>query len=399
MPDVNLTLKSDVNVVVVPVLVRDPHGHEVANLKKEDFEVFDNNKPQVISGFSILKHPRVGANTMAVAPLPLSPNVDARPSAIPERFVVFLFDDMHLSASDLAQTQKASVRILAGSLAESDMAAVVSISGRVNSGLTRDRTKLQESIKKLQPQGLSRVAGTECPDIDYYQADMIENKHSRQALESATDEVLSCSPALDRRDVAERLAEGAAMRVLEVSDQDVRMTLGSIREVLRRMIALPGQRTLILVSDGFLTITRDALTAESQIMDIAAQSNVTISALDARGVYTTELDATERTRGKAETMQLRSEYHRSSMGLNENVMAELADATGGAYFHNNNDLQAGLSRLTAAPEYLYLLYFSPKNTKQNGTYHRLKVKLLDQDGLKLQARQGYVSPKLARNKN
>jgi hypothetical protein len=40
------------------------------------------------------------------------------------------------------------------------------------------------------------------------------------------------------------------------------------------------------------------------------------------------------------------------MSLNENIMAELAAATGGTYFHNSNDLEGGFRRLTAAPEYL-----------------------------------------------
>ena len=78
-------------------------------------------------------------------------------------------------------------------------------------------------------------------------------------------------------------------------------------------------------------------------------------------------------------------------------MAELANATGGIYFHNNNDLGAGFDRLTAAPEYVYLLYISTKNVKQDGTLHRLRVKV-DRDGLKLQARRSYFAPKTAKRK-
>jgi VWFA-related protein len=96
-------------------------------------------------------------------------------------------------------------------------------------------------------------------------------------------------------------------------------------------------------------------------------------------------------------MQLKSEYRRSSMSSNENVMAELADGTGGTYFHNSNDLEGGFKRLAAAPEYLYLLEFSLKGIKQNGSYHRLKV-MVDQDGVKLQARHGYFAPKPAKHK-
>jgi len=394
----SFVLKSDVNVVLVPVVVRDVQGREVGNLKKEDFQVFDNDKPQVISAFTIQKREMAEANTKPTDPTPSASSAIPKLTTVPERFIVFLFDDMHLTFANLAESQKAIMSMLPTALTDKDLAAVVSISGRTNSGMTRDRAKLQEAIMKLQPQGLYRSAGAECPDIDYYHADLIENKHNGAALEAATQQVFSCAPGLDQRDAAERMAESAAMRALTIGDQDVRVTLGSIREFVGKMISLPGQqRTLILVSPGFLTITREAMSIESQIMDLAARSNVTISALDARGLYTAELNASERSQGSAQTMRLKSEYHRSSMALSENVMAELANATGGIYFHNNNDLAAGFDSLTAAPEYLYLLYISPKNVKQDGTLHHLKVKV-DRDGLKLQARRSYFAPKPAKRK-
>jgi VWFA-related protein len=219
---------------------------------------------------------------------------------------------------------------------------VVSMSGRINSGLTRDRTQLQEAIMKLQPQSLYRASGQECPDIDYYHADLIQ-KHNSAALEAAIDEMFSCSPGLQMRDIAERLVESAATRTLAMGEQDVHVTLSSLREFVRRMSALPGQHTLVLVSTGFLILTPESRAEESQIMDMTAQSNVTVSALDARGLCTTETDASERSKGSAQTMQLKSEYRRSSMSSNENVMAELADGTGGTYFHNSNTWKADSS--------------------------------------------------------
>ena len=82
-------------------------------------------------------------------------------------------------------------------------------------------------------------------------------------------------------------------------------------------------------------------------MDAAAESNVTISALDARGLYVSEIDASERGSSSALLTRLKSEYRRNSMSLNENVMAELAAGTGGTYFHNSNDLEGGFKRLAA----------------------------------------------------
>src|ERR1700739_2626887 len=47
--DTPATFKVRVNLVLVRVVVRDSKGKEVSGLKKEDFQLFDNRKPQTIS--------------------------------------------------------------------------------------------------------------------------------------------------------------------------------------------------------------------------------------------------------------------------------------------------------------------------------------------------------------
>jgi VWFA-related protein len=398
----NSKIQVSVNAVLVPVVVRDAQGRAVGNLKKEDFQIFDKNKPQVISGFSIQQRAAVDANLsaseLAASHRPASPAGGQQRATPPRRFLVFLFDDMHLSGAELMRLQKVARKMVSESLADFDMAAVVSFSGS-NSGMTRDRTRLQDAITSVKVQDLYRHIGRECPDVDYYQADLIENKHNGQAFDAAVDDALNCGH-LDNRHLAEQAARTATRRALEIGDQDVRVTLGFVRDVVRRMATLPGSRTLILISPGFLTVTREAMTDKSRILDLAAQSGVTISALDARGLYTTAVDATERGPSTTSALQTASElrYHSESMSLNEDVMAELADGTGGTFFHNSNDLEGGLQKLAAVPEYVYLLELSLENVKPDGTYHGLKVKL-DQNGLKVQARRGYFAPAPVKVKN
>jgi VWFA-related protein len=396
-PGSTFTIRSSVNVALVPVIVRDRHGQEVGSLKKEDFQVFDNGKPQVISGFTLQSRIAIATKTGIAPSATTAPTPAQQPARVPSRFVVFLFDDLHMSLGDLAQAQKASTNILADSLADTDMAAIVSMSGRVNSGLTFDRSKLLQAAQQLRPQNLYHASGSDCPNIDYYQADQIQNKHNSNALEAAIDEVMSCSPGLKMRDVAQRLAENAASQAVAAGDQDIQVTLSSLMDYVRRMALLPGQRTLILVSSGFLTLTSQGVAWESQLLDLAAQYNVIISALDSRGLYVSEIDASERGVGSAFSTRLKSEYRRSSMSSNEKVMAELAAGTGGTYFHNSNDLEKGFRRITQAPESMYLLEFSLRDIKQDGRYHDLKVKVNGND-LKIQARHGYFAPKPQKKK-
>ena len=386
----------NVTRILVPVVVRDHQGRVVTDLKKEDFQVFDNDKLHAISGFSVemRRTAQNGAENGVAAP-PLSP---APPSSIPPgRSIVFLFDDIHLSAENLMQARIAATKVLANALSPADEAAVVSLSGKTNSGLTRDKAKLQEAIAALRPHGMLQSEGFDCPKIDYYQADLIENKRDSEATADAVRQVFNCSPGLDIKynyNEAQSMAAGAARRALTLGHQDIQFTYASIAEFVRRVSTLPGQRMLVLVSPGFLPIEQEARDFESHIMDMAAQSNVTISALDARGLYTTELNANERSPGfstvlgNGGSVQLQSGYRRESAILAEDAMSELANGTGGTFIHNSNDLDAGFRALTEPPECIYLLELTPENTKPDGTYHRLKVKL-DRGGVELQARRGY----------
>ena len=91
---------------------------------------------------------------------------------------------------------------------------------------------------------------------------MIENQNNSQVFEAAVDDAVDCAK-LDRRKLAENMVRSATRRAIEIGDQDVRVTLGFVKDIVRRMAALPGQRTLILMSPGFLTVTAEAMTDKS----------------------------------------------------------------------------------------------------------------------------------------
>jgi VWFA-related protein len=131
------------------------------------------------------------------------------------------------------------------------------------------------------------------------------------------------------------------------------------------------------------------------LIDVAAQSNVTISALDARGLYTTSLTASEDVHQAP--VLTRGEFRASAAREAENALGEIADGAGGTFFHNSNDLAAGFKLLTEAPEIVYILELSLDGIKPDGNYHRLKVKV-DREGVDIQARRGYFMPKPEKNK-
>jgi hypothetical protein len=74
-------------------------------------------------------------------------------------------------------------------------------------------------------------------------------------------------------------------------------------------------------------------------------------------------------------------------------LAELADGTGGVFFHDRNDIDQGLLHAAAEPEVSYVLGFTPQNLKLDGKYHNLKITLVNKEKWALQARHGYFAPR------
>jgi hypothetical protein len=133
-----------------------------------------------------------------------------------------------------------------------------------------------------------------------------------------------------------------------------------------------------------------------RIIDRALRSQVVISSLDPKGlvVLMREFDASRSyipatnsaMLGAARRMDSEREF------VAAGVLADVAQDTGGEFFHNDNDLKAGFAALEGSPVY-YILAFAPKDIKQDGKFHALKVTLAEkQKGFTIQARHGYFAP-------
>jgi VWFA-related protein len=393
------TFRVRVNLVLVRVVVRDSAGKVVSNLKKEDFQLSDNRKPQVISTFSTETPESHKVESTAKSP---QPDADANGSgdsaaaiaALPQRFVAVVFDDTDMLVEDTVWVRTAATRLLA-SLAPTDRVGIYSTSGQVTQPFTQERELLQNSLLNVVPRPLTGNGTHECPDITYYQADQIENIHDPQALTVATDDALQCAFQGDRNMLAaaQNLAQAASQRALTNGDTQAEYVYRHIEETMRRLAGMPGQRVMVFVSPGFF-VTSMLTLESSSLIDRANRANIVINTIDARGLYTPDMgDISDPPHDTPMTTGIKSSYRVQSQLAQSDILAQLADGTGGTFFHNRNDIDAGLREAAAAPAMSYLLGFSPQNLKLNGSYHTLKVSLAGKQKFNIQARHGYYAPR------
>jgi len=413
--DAPFTFSTGVNLVLAPVVVRDREGRAIGTLKKEDFQLFDKGKLQEISKFSIEKAEAPPALPDTSIETDANGNPQAKPAGAAAQpmaghFIMWLFDDVHLSFGDLGQTREAAKRVLKESFAPGTRAAIYTTSGHTSIDFTDDRDKLDATLDQIKPWPTipTDAAVKPCLDVSYFQADRIINANDQQALVAAQADYLSCPDAAGviaeanaiasqshkQVDVEPYIAQPVrtlVLREVETGFQDTRNTLLILKGLVRRMSAMPGTRSIVMVSPGFYLVT-DHRIDEMDVINTAIRNNVVISSLDARGLYSLTPG------GKADTptgvidpntTDLKANYKRQEALANMDVLEEFAAATGGAFFHDNNDFVGGLKLVAAQPEYIYVLGFAPQNLKLDGSYHKLKIVLKNGAGLEMQARRGY----------
>jgi VWFA-related protein len=401
------TFKVNSKLVVVRAVVRDSQGRAVGTLHQEDFQVFDKGKPQVVTQFdveqpgSLTAKARRESEKNSDAPSSDASSSPANPPAAPERFVAYLFDDVHIEFGDLARVREAAERHFA-TLRPTDRAAVFSTSGQTILDFTDDRTKLHDTLLHLRPTPInSGIFAHQCPEISYYQADLIVNKNDPEATQAAVLEAAECGPklaspggGLTAQGDPTGLVNALSVGVLSAGEHESRISLLSLKDVINGVSHMPGQRSVVLVSPGFIT---PGLEYEySEIVDRAVRSQIVINSLDARGLYVVIPfgDASHKNIvNNIRTAEVKTRIEVAAASAQSDLLSILADSTGGTFFHNNNDFDEGFRRVAETPEYTYVLAFVPQNLKLDGSYHSLKVTVKSQPKLTLQARRGYYAPK------
>ena len=417
-----VALRVETDLIEVGVVVRNHDGRAIGGLKREDFVVSDQGSPRELTYFAVETPGARSVNPQTASPAAEATGTTAEqpgPSgaAAPPRFIVLYFEDFGTNRGDLKRAQVAGRRFVNEGLDDSDRVAIFSTSGDFLD-YTVDKAKLIGAIDKLRAHPKFAETGLGgCPNISPYQAYQISVLFDPAAIDAAKQEAARCnsssSPtppnpsqgvmAPPRRLSAEEAAkQEAILAQAELTWNQVRAasltTLDALGRVMRSLQTMPGRRLFLLVSSGFNSATLER--ERDQVIDEALRGGIVISALDAKGLYT-DIPGRDASNGISVTSTLPPQTFRfetSALGMkaftNNQVMSDFAQATGGLFFHNNNDLPHGFRQLGSIPEVSYVLGFRRGDTAPDGKYHKLKVTFSESKAYVIQARPGYLATPL-----
>jgi VWFA-related protein len=380
-----------VNHVEVPVTVVDSNGNPVRGLTAANFELLDEGKTRAIASFDSIDFASPEAQRIS----PLNP--------VARRNFMLLFDMSFSSPKSLVRAQEAARQFVTKMVQRRDRVAIGSVDAdrgfRLLTVFTTDRNALLGAIgdpnnfKAVDP---LQIAGS--PVID--ESKNVSGAETRGASEggghsgaAAADEqlhtILQQSSKQDDAYVRSRIQK-------EVS------TLGGLAKVLN---AVRGKKEIVLLSEGFdpkyvqgrdvrpsreMNEENDAAStgeiwkvdsdkrfgsADSMsVIDRMAQffrrSDVVMHAIDIQGV------------------RVQNDLQQGSRVNSNDGLFLLSKPTGGEVFRNTNDLSSAFEKMLHQQEVVYVLGFDAP-TQKPGTFHNLRVKLVNVPGGRVSSRAGY----------
>ena len=409
---------AETELVTVDVVVLDGDGQPVPGLKRDDFRVLEDGRPQTLTAFEAIevKVP-TQVERRAVAPRPSTARVSANVGVKPtRRTFAIVFDDLHVGDVSIEQAKRAVEAFVTGETLPGDRLVLVTVSDArywaTNRG-SEDAAWIDALRRVRSHRPLPLPVGCR---VTYYEAMQIDALGNRRVADLVKRRLTSFCSLTGLRPSPEQLAQSAVAsdaaaagvdvpsggrsgpsasgsplmpRMPEVYARERSQLTGSLRvlrEIVSRLGATAGRKSLVLVTEGFpVDASLDVL---REVREQAARANVAIHFLDARGLATgpeflsaAGAGATIPGPDLGPTLAL--------WRLEDGGSKALAEETGGLVLQTN-DLAAALERVADESRVTYLLGYGPTNAKRDGRYRRLKVEVL-RPGLVVRARAGYFA--------
>jgi VWFA-related protein len=383
----NEVVKITTEIVQVDLLVVDKDAKQVRDLTAADFEILQDGKPQKINGFSYVskegsKPEKVEGTGVAPPPVKITP-------ANAGRIITFIVDDGNCSASltGMTASREAIQKFVREQMLDTDLVAIY----QTRSGsstfqqYTNDRSRLLNIARKIQwyppPLGCSLNDGS-------FFAAARSNTYLKRSPEGTTTATIETEEERKTREKRED----------HTSNNQVVGTLGVIRYVVKGLQRIPGRKVVFLLSDGLPLRGRDGqmLSATDVLRDLAELSNrssAVFNTIDARGLF---IGGGIEARDEVYVGDDVSATDRIAAGRLAQVsnsrdgLAFLARETGGAFFSNQNFLDAPIKKALSIETGYYLIAFEPaEGTFKNKKFNKVEVKV-KRPGLRVVSRGGFI---------
>ncbi|HEX3583506.1 MAG TPA: VWA domain-containing protein [Thermoanaerobaculia bacterium] len=384
-----------VSYVEVPVQVVDRSGNAVRGLTRANFEIIDAGTRRTITGFDA-----VDFAAARQAELPSSRGVLV-PSVTPSarRNFLLVFDLSYSSPNAMTRAKEAARKFVTQMASAQDLIGVatvdVALGFRVLYSFTTDRAVIDAAIadprnfRAVDPLGLaggspqkevedalyddSRKGASGTPkeeNLQYLQQTRADDEYKRSNIDREINLLAGLAKTL-------RSVRGQKHLVLLSEGFDARLVQGHDASLDRQMVA---DNNLIERGQGYL-IDNDrrygsaaSMTLVDRMADVAKRSGVVFDTIDIAGIRT-NVDA-------------REGYQTGSAKKTNEGLHLLSDVTGGTVFKNSNNLGDDFQRVLKTEDVVYVLSFQAPASKP-GTFHDIKVKLVDVPGARAIARAGY----------
>ncbi len=387
------TLKLTTELIEVRAVITDKASKPISGLTKDDFELLENDKPQEISFFTFTRVPGQ-AESLAGTGNAASPSVAVANAAAakPARSIVLFADNAHIAAGNLLFLKQSLRGFIDDKLGAQDLTALITSFGTLGLGeqFTRDRRLLRYAAERL-----SIGPGERASLFTPYLAGLVD-RDDQSGLNEAfrllreEDGVIET----DRR-ILTQLAKARAREVLGIAEYRSRATLLTLRAVIDRLARMPGQRLLVIFSDGFTLLDSTGRVDSAELQNVtsrATRSGVVIYTIDSNGltgppgmsaVYRTQPDFSIASAGEYDLQD----------GLNA-----LAADTGGKFFRNTNDLMGAAKQALDDNEVYYTLAYYPAEEGNANKFRKLAIRVKGHPEYRIRTQKGYLPSALARNK-
>ena len=369
------TFRVAIDLVTTDVIARDDQGQFVADLKKDDFSIYEDGVKQEIATFTLVHGGRV-LNQLLPPPPPPQEGIILPPARPPNdtagRILLFFVDDLHLDFSQTPRLRQLFQKIGKELVHEGDMFGVVSTgTSSIAIDLTYDRKRLDEAIKKMSGGALKPSEIIESGQGPNGPTELRYRAHV--AFSTAYDMVRNLEKVHNRRKAVVYVSNGYDFNPFEGARFGDPNILGQKRDT-----SIYGNDYDPFTRQSNEFADADLVRELSELTRAANRANATLYTIDPRGLVAgsdldQNVDPTEW-----------ANYVRKS----QDSLRTLAELTGGFAVVNQNDFDKALKRIDNETSDYYIVGYYSTNPDPTKRTRKLEIKTT-RDRINVWSRSAY----------